>query len=182
MPKVDYTAAIEVPRATVWDFVKDINNWAPFAKGYQEHEIVSDRESFWTVKGDIGPLSRVTKFHVIITEWMEGEGVAFTLKGLNEPITGEGAIKLIDAEAGTRIQGEALLEFGGSIGPIVNHLFVPWARAGADELVTKIAVALQPSYVKPKRPFFLLRWLQGIWRFIAGLFGRAGSSKDREGS
>jgi carbon monoxide dehydrogenase subunit G len=176
VPKVDYTAAIEVPRATVWDFVKDINNWAPFAKGYQEHEVVNDRESMWTVKGDIGPLSRITKFHVTITEWLEGEGVAFTLRGLNEPITGEGAIKLVDSASGTEIQGEALLEFGGSIGPIVNQLFVPWARAGADELVTKIAVALQPSYVRPKRPFFLVRWLQGIWRFMAGLFRRGASS------
>jgi carbon monoxide dehydrogenase subunit G len=177
VPKVDYTASIEVPRPVVWDFVKDMNNWAPFAKGYQEHEVVNDRESFWTVKGDIGPLSRVTKFHVTITEWNDGEGVAFTLKWLNEPITGEGAIKLVDADAGTEIQGEALLEFGGSIGPIVNHLFAPWARAGADELVTKIAVALQPTYVKPKQPFFLVRWLQGLGRFVSGLFGRGASSE-----
>ena len=183
MPKVDYTAMIDVPRATVWEFVTDINNWAPLAKGYQEHQVVNDRESLWTVKGDIGPISRVTKFQVQITDWVEGDRVAFTLKGLNESVAGEGAIRLTDTEAaGTQIVGEAAIEFGGSMGPVINQLFVPWARAGADELVTKIAVALQPSYVKPKRAFFLVRWLQGIWRFIAGLFGRGASRDDRQSS
>ncbi len=168
MPDIDYTATIDVPRAVVWDFVKDIDNWAPFAKGYQEHEIVSENESLWVVKGDIGPISRVTKFHVQITEWTAGEGVAFTLRGLNESISGQGAIKLTDAESeGTLIRGEALLEFGGSLGPIINHLFAPWARAGADELVTKIAVALQPSYQRPRKAFLLARWAQGVWRAIA---------------
>jgi len=172
MPKVDYTATIEVPRVAVWDFVRDINNWAPFAKGYQAHELLNDNESVWTVKGDIGPISRVTKFHVQITEWRDGEGVAFVLKGLNESISGEGAIQLADVTTGTEIRGEALLEFGGSLGPVINHLFVPWARMGADELVTKIAVALQPSYLKPERPFFVVAWLRGVWRWLRSLIGR----------
>ncbi len=169
MPKVDYTATIEVPRALVWDFVKDINNWAPFAKGYQEHELVNDRESLWTVKGDIGPISRVTKFRVRITEWVDGERVAFVLQGLNESVGGEGAIRLTDAAIGTEVRGEAMIEFGGSLGPVINQLFVPWARAGADELVTKIAVALQPSYTKPKKPFIVVRWLQRAWEAVLRL-------------
>jgi len=174
MPKVDYTATIERPRAVVWEFVKDMNNWAPLAKGYQEHEVVNDRESLWTIKGDIGPISRVTKFHVTITEWLEGEGVGFALKGLNESITGEGAIRLNEAAGGasTEVRGEALLEFGGSLGPVINHMFVPWAKQGADELVTKIALTLQPDYQKPKQPFFITAWLQGLGRFLKHLFTR----------
>jgi carbon monoxide dehydrogenase subunit G len=179
MPKVDYTATIEVPRATVWDFVQDINNWAPFAKGYQAHELVGERESLWTVKGDIGPISRVTKFHVQITEWVDGERVGFVLKGINESISGEGAIRLLDSPAGgTDIRGEALLEFGGSLGPVINQLFIPWAKMGADELVTKIAVTLQPSYQRPKRGFFVVRWLQAAWRALMRLFRPA----NKEGS
>jgi carbon monoxide dehydrogenase subunit G len=171
VPNVDYTAVIDVPRGTVWDFVKDINNWAPLAKGYQSHEIVSDTESIWTVKGDIGPISRTTKFEVHITEWIDGDKVGFTLKGLNESITGEGAITLADTNggSGTEIRGDALLEFGGSIGPIINHLFVPWAKEGADELVTKIALALEPAYEPPARPFFLVDWGGKLWQIIAGL-------------
>ena len=179
MPNVGYTAAIEVARPIVWEFVRDMNNWAPFARGYQAHEVVSDRESIWTVKGDVGPISRVTKFQINITEWIEGERVAFVLKGLNEPITGEGAIQLSDsASAGTEIRGDATIQFGGSLGPAINHLVVPWLRSGADELVTKIAVALQPDYQKPKRPLFIVRWLKAAWRTLLRLFGRG----EKEGS
>jgi carbon monoxide dehydrogenase subunit G len=179
MPAVDYTATIDVSRPSVWDFVRDINNWAPFARGYQSHEILNDNESVWTVKGDVGPISRLTKFHVTITEWLDGEGVVFTLKGLNEPVTGSGSIRLSDTDrGGTDIVGSALIEFGGSIGPVINQLFAPWARAGADELVTKIAVALQPSYVRPKQPFFLARWMRAVAAWLGRIFGRPATGPD----
>ena len=171
MPNVSYTAQMEISRPVVWEFVRDMNNWAPFARGYQEHEVVNERESIWTVKGEVGPISRVTKFHVVITEWIEGETVGFTVKGLNEPVTGEGAIRLTDGAAqGTDIRGDATLEFGGNLGPILNHLIGPWVQSGADELVTKIAVAIQPSYVRPKRPFVLVRVLTALWRAASSPF------------
>ena len=98
MPGISYTTKMNAPRARVWEFVKDMDNWAPFVQGYQSHVKINDRESIWTVKGEIGPMSRVTKAHVIITEWVEGERVAFTVKGMNEPITGEGAIIISDGD------------------------------------------------------------------------------------
>lgn len=168
MPKVDYSTVMDVPRAEVWEFVRDINNWAPFATGYQHHEIINEQESVWTVKGEIGPISRTTKFHIVITEWAEEERVGFTVQGVNEPISGEGVIRLTDADtgAGTKIRGDVTLEFGGSLGPVVNHLIGPWAQAGADDLVTKIAMTLQPSYVRPRKQMFLVTWLHGAWQLL----------------
>ncbi len=159
MPEISYTTTMGAPRTEVWAFVRDMNNWAPFARGYQAHEVVDDRESVWTVKGDLGPISRVTKVRVTITEWIEGEKVAFTVVGLNEPISGEGAIRLGDDAGGARteIVGEGVLQFGGSLGPVVNELIVPFIRSGADELVTKIVVAItgeQP--IRAERRIFLL--------------------------
>ncbi len=144
MPDISYTTTMGAPRARVWDFVRDMNNWAPFTRGYQTHEIINEKESLWTVKGDLGPISRITKVHVTITEWLEGERVAFTLKGLNEPLTGGGAILLTDAESGarTQIRGDASIEFGGSLGPVVNHLMLPFIESGADELVVQIVKAV----------------------------------------
>jgi len=109
MPEISYVAVMNAARPRVWEFVRDINNWAPLTHGYQAHEVLNDRESVWTVKGDLGPISRVTKFHVTITEWIEGERVSFSVRGLNEPINGEGAIRLgDDGNAGrTGIRGEA---------------------------------------------------------------------------
>lgn len=164
MPEISYTTTMDVPRADVWEFVRDMNNWAPFTKGYQAHEITNERESIWTVKGELGPITRTTKFHVVITEWIDGERVGFTVTGLNEPISGAGAIELKDTpdNAGTEIIGHVTLTFGGSLGPIVNQFLGPFIKIGADELVTKIALALQPDYQKTSRPLFLVGWLQGL--------------------
>ena len=184
MPEITYATTMAAPRATVWEFVRDMNNWAPLTRGYQEHEILNDRESVWTVKGDLGPISRITKFHVTITEWVEGEKVAFTVKGLNEPINGQGAINIADAEASsTAIQGNATIEMGGTLGPVVNHLIVPFVEEGADELVTKIVIAVTgDETVKVHRSNPIILALAGVWNLVCaalksffGLFSRRSS-------
>lgn len=183
MPTVNYTTVMAAPRATVWEFVRDMNNWAPFTRGYQSHEILNERESVWTVKGDLGPISRITKFHIVITEWVEGERVGFTVTGLNEPITGAGAIHLSDAagDSQTEIRGEATLTFGGSIGPVVNHLIGPFIKAGADELVTKIIIAIVGE-APPRKPFVLLIPFIWIRRALAALWRRLRKGSQGTGS
>jgi carbon monoxide dehydrogenase subunit G len=178
MPEITYTTTMAAPRATVWEFVRDMNNWAPLTRGYQEHEVIDDRESIWTVKGDVGPISRVTKFRVNITEWVEGERVAFTVTGLNEPINGQGAITIADGEqaASTAIQGKATIEMGGTLGPVVNQLIVPFVEEGADELVTKIVIAVTgDETVKVRRRNPAILAIAGVWNLIRaairGLFG-----------
>jgi len=169
MPEITYTTTMAAPRAAVWEFVRDMNNWAPLTRGYQAHEIVNDRESIWTVKGDLGPISRITKFQVTITEWIEGERVAFTVKGLNEPISGQGSISIADGDgaSSTAIQGHATIEMGGTLGPIVNHLIVPFVEEGADELVTKIVIAVTgDETVRVRRRNPLILALIGVWTLL----------------
>ena len=55
MPEVEYSTKMALSRALVWDFVKDMNNWAPMLTGYQKHEILDEKDSIWTLKGDVGP-------------------------------------------------------------------------------------------------------------------------------
>jgi carbon monoxide dehydrogenase subunit G len=182
MPEISYQTTMAASRPTVWEFVRDINNWAPLTRGYQAHEIVNDRESIWTVKGDVGPISRVTKFKVTITEWVDGERVAFTVNGLNEPINGWGAITIADgdAPASTAIEGNATIEMGGTLGPVVNHLIVPFVEEGADELVTKIVIAVTgDETVKVRRRNPVILALAGVWNLLraaikalSGIFSR----------
>lgn len=145
MASINYVTNMAMPKEHAWLFVQDINNWAPLTKGYQSHEVINDRESIWTVKGEIGPFCRVTKFHVTVTEWVDGERVGFMVKGLNEPITGDGSISLRDDGGGTEISGEGHIHFRGVLAPMVDRLFAPWVRSAADELVTKIVAAVQES-------------------------------------
>lgn len=92
MPEIEHTAVIRAPLDVVWNFCKDMDNWAPYFGGYQHHEILSDTESQWTVKGDIGILTRTVNMQVQIIEWKPEEKVVFILRGINEAMEGEGAV------------------------------------------------------------------------------------------
>ncbi len=94
MPEVAYTTTSGLPGELVWDFVQDMDNWATFVAGYQEHAKESETESVWTLKGDVGVLTRTVKFRVRVTEWRGPERVTFTLDGLNEPLSGEGSFHM----------------------------------------------------------------------------------------
>jgi carbon monoxide dehydrogenase subunit G len=99
MPEVEYATTMSLPRPLVWEFVKDMNNWAPFLTGYQKHEILDETDSVWTLRGDVGILSRVVKLQAHITEWVDQERVAFTLTGLNEKVDGGGVLVMDDMVA-----------------------------------------------------------------------------------
>lgn len=110
MAEADYTTTATLPREVIWDFVKDMDNFAPFFMGYQEHTIESDTDSLWVLKGDLGAMTRTLKFRVNITEWAGPERVTFTIAGLNEPMTGEGTFEMTpfesDADAAAIVPAE----------------------------------------------------------------------------
>src|ERR1700691_6291546 len=105
MPEVEYTTRVGQPRETVWDFVKDMNNWAPYLTGYQTHEVLSETDSIWTLKGDVGVLARIVKLKAHVTEWSGPRRVSFTLTGLNEPVDGGGTLEMCADEASEDARG-----------------------------------------------------------------------------
>jgi carbon monoxide dehydrogenase subunit G len=92
--EAEYTTTTRVPIDAVWDFVQEMDNWGRFVTGYQKHEKQSDVDSTWTLKGDVGVLSRTLTFQVKIVEWNGPGRVSFTLDGANEPMKGEGTFTL----------------------------------------------------------------------------------------
>jgi len=150
MEKVDYNTTVDIPLDVMWDFIKDFGNWAPMVKGYQTHDMVDEKKSIWTIRGEFGPFSRLTKFDNIITEWVEKDRVAFELKGLNEPVAGYGMVQLAPANAGSgsTISAEVGFNAGGALGPLINRLVRPWVRTVAEELVEKLIAAVNPQDFK----------------------------------
>jgi carbon monoxide dehydrogenase subunit G len=94
LPEAEYATTARLPIPTIWAYVREMDNWAPFLRGYQSHEKQSDTDSIWVLKGDVGMMTRTVKFHVHIDEWGEPSRVRFTLKGLNEPMQGGGEFQL----------------------------------------------------------------------------------------
>jgi carbon monoxide dehydrogenase subunit G len=94
MPEVEYVTTMTLAPERVWEFVRDMNNWAPFLTGYQKHEIESETDSIWTLKGDVGVLSRTVRLKAHVTEWNGPERVSFTLVGLDEVVEGGGTLTI----------------------------------------------------------------------------------------
>ncbi len=94
MAEAEYTTTTSLPVERIWGFVEEMDNWARFVTGYQGHEKRSQTQSIWTLKGDVGVLARKLIFEVDITEWSPGKRAAFRLRGVNEPLNGEGVFTL----------------------------------------------------------------------------------------
>jgi carbon monoxide dehydrogenase subunit G len=94
LPEAEYSTTARLPVQVIWDYVREMDNWAPFLRGYQSHQKFNDRESVWVLKGDVGMVTRTVKFRVHIDEWGEPSRVLFTLKGVNEPMEGGGEFRL----------------------------------------------------------------------------------------
>src|SRR5699024_5769402 len=73
-----------IPRKTIWNFIKDMDHWAPLVPGYIAHHIRDEKQSTWKFNGDLGFIQKKIELRVDITEWKEPSLVTFQLKGLNE--------------------------------------------------------------------------------------------------
>jgi carbon monoxide dehydrogenase subunit G len=102
MPEVGYTTVVDASLERVWTYVENLNNWSHLMVGFQSLDIVTDRQSVWTLRGDVGILSREVKVQVDITEWLPLDRVEFTVLGITERLDGAGSFVLRrsgDAEA-----------------------------------------------------------------------------------
>ncbi len=147
MPEVEHSVTVRAPVVDVWAFIKDFDNWAPFLIGYQSHEVVDETDSIWTIKGDVGILSRTVKLRIHITEWVEGERVSFALKGLTESVEGSGTFVAQPDPEGCQLSFQLSLKAGGLSGPMVNVVMGPLLRPAASSLAEKIAKRVEETAV-----------------------------------
>jgi len=130
MAEAEYVTTARIPREVIWDFVKDLDNFAPFFMGYQEHSRRSEAESTWVLKGDLGAMTRLLKFKVTITEWNGPDVVRFEIQGLNEAMTGAGSFRMQPwedardaAAAGTSAPSETRGPVARGLAAIVRFFF-----------------------------------------------------------
>lgn len=140
MPSGTHTTELDIPIEKVWDFVSDMNRWAPLVPGYIEHEILSDKQSTWTFKGDIGIMQKTVKLQIDITEWKEPSLVTFDLTGLNENFSGNGYFKA-DAisDSKTVMHGNLDITAKGLMGPMINTILKSFVPKTAEDLTKAIA-------------------------------------------
>jgi carbon monoxide dehydrogenase subunit G len=99
MPEVEYTATVSAPLERVWNYVEDLNQWCHLMIGFQALEIVDERRSIWTLRGDVGILTREVRIQVDITEWLPRDRVTFVVTGITERLEGGGAFLMTASDA-----------------------------------------------------------------------------------
>ncbi|MBW1900841.1 MAG: SRPBCC family protein [Deltaproteobacteria bacterium] len=146
MPSVEHTALVNAPMEVVWKYLETMSNWAPYLEGYQKHEEISDTESIWTLKGDLGVLSRVVQIKITITEWVDFEKIAFEIEGITERVNGGGTfIPTAKSADTTELFFEFTIKAGGLIGPVANVLMKPMLKPVAANMGNSIKEEIEKS-------------------------------------
>ena len=143
MPNGTHSVNVPLSIETIWSFVSDMNNWAPLVPGYIEHEILSENQSTWKFKGDLGFMKKTVKLQIDIKEWNEPTQVLFDLKGLSENFNGGGYFEaeVID-EHHTKMTGHLDITAGGMMGPMINSILKNFVPQTAQELTDAIVAKL----------------------------------------
>lgn len=144
MPKGIHRKDVNIPIDNVWNFVSDMNNWAPLVPGYIEHKILNKKQSTWKFKGDTGIVQKTIKMRIDITKWQEPTKVTFDLKGLSDNFKGDG---YFEAEAlsgtSTKITGCLNISGKGMMGPMMNTVLKSLVPKTAKELTEAVAEKIQ---------------------------------------
>jgi carbon monoxide dehydrogenase subunit G len=141
MPNGTHTLELPVSIDKIWGFVSDMDKWAPLVPGYIEHEILNDRESTWSFKGDLGFMKKTVKLKIDITNWIEPTKVTFNLKGISDNFDGGG---YFEAEA----IDDSLTVMTGHLditakGAMINSILKSFVPKTAEELTQAIAAKIE---------------------------------------
>ena len=144
MPSGMHQVEVDLPIRAVWDFVKNMDNWAPLIPGYVRHVKYTNRQSSWDFYSNIGFIKKKISLMVTIKEWFEPTKVSFTLKGINEQLSGSGYfLAEAIAPSKTRITGFLEITAGGAMGPLVNTLLKSYLPKVTEEMVGAISTKLE---------------------------------------
>lgn len=143
MPQGTHTVELPVNIETVWDFVQDMNKWAPLVPGYIDHKILNERQSTWSFNGDLGFMKKLVNLKVDIKEWKEPTQVTFNLTGISDNFIGGGYFlaEAIDQNR-TKMSGHLDITAKGMMVSIINQVLASFVPKTATELTNAIAAKI----------------------------------------
>lgn len=97
MASFHHEKKVNVSIEHLWQFVSDMNHWAPLVPGYIRHEILNEKSSIWVFKVDVGLMKKKIELQVDITRWQAPNKVTFNLTGINEKFKGNGFFSSVNS-------------------------------------------------------------------------------------
>jgi carbon monoxide dehydrogenase subunit G len=144
MPSGMHQVKVHLSIEEVWDFVKEMDHWAPLIPGYIHHEKINEHQSTWEFKSDIGIMKKKVSLLIDIKEWKEPTKVTFSLKGINEKFSGNGYFEAeyIDENI-TKMTGYLDILAEGVMGSMINNILKTSIPKTAEEMAIAISNKLE---------------------------------------
>lgn len=189
MIETEQTVAINVAIDRVWDYVRNIEQWANLMPGLQDCTVIDANASRWTLKVGVGGLVRTVKVLVHVDRWDGPERVHFSYRLEGDPVEGGGTYAAsrknaheTDVALKVRVQGSGpMAPMWEAMGkPILPQL----AKAFAGQLKAEIekaagATALQSAVTAaPSMVATIAKWLRTVWPAIFRPMGRRDRRRD----
>ncbi|RKQ35679.1 CoxG family protein [Oceanobacillus halophilus] len=143
MAKGVHQVELETPISTIWDFVSNMNNWAPLVPGYVDHKIIDERNSIWKIHGDIGVMQKTITLKIRITEWIEPETVVFHVTSSNDTCKGNGYFKAkAVSKSKTKMTGCLNVTVKGMMGTMINPVLKTFVPKVGKDFTEKVAAKI----------------------------------------
>lgn len=140
MAKGHHEIELDLPIHSIWNYISDINNWAPLVPGYQEHQIINERESIWKIHGDIGKFEKTVQLRVLITEWTPPSVIHFELSNFNQTCVGNGYFKAASLTTKrTKMIGYLNVKIKGKLKPVINPILTTIVPKVGKNFTEKVA-------------------------------------------
>lgn len=149
----------------VWEFVKDMGNWARQMPGYVSHELINEFDSVWTMQVNVGTFTRPVLIDVHVIEWRAPTEVTFELKGRSDPFRGAGVFRACPDRVGTKIVLELGVEGTGSMAKMISAMVPPVLNYVGDGFSVNLAKALggeESADVAVIEPTGFKNWLSRV--------------------
>lgn len=169
MIETTQTVPVGASLPAVWDYVKNIRNWADLMPGLQSCDLLSEDDSRWVLKVGVGALVRTVKVAVYVEQWNGPERAIFSFKLQGDPVVGRGSYQAVPTIASTTEMTLALqVEGTGPMppmweamgGPLLPKFALAFARQLAEGIEKAAGVTVQTlPQQQPGRPSLLARLL-----------------------
>lgn len=147
MAKGLHTIELKASPDQIWNFVSNINNWAPLVTGYVKHKIIDDKHSTWRLRGNLGFIQRDVSLSVEIIEWNMPDKIGFTMTSPTKKLIGHGffhaestspSTTKVTSQLEIKTTGTGAFIFNGAIKPIVPKMTKQLSKKMADELMKQL--------------------------------------------
>ena len=146
MPSGKHQVEIHVPIDHIWNFIKDIDNWAPLVPGYITHSRINERQSTWDFQNENGLIKKNISLLIDIQEWTEPTLVSFQLS--SEKYNGRGyfqAERLTPNK--TNVTGYLEIEAEGTMSSMKNKILNSVLPKKTEELALAILEILEKRVI-----------------------------------